>query len=111
MTLREGLLWLMGIGAGVLAFYAIDRLENQNKWPIIAAWLAMLRPDDKRGLAFVATAGIAVVAYLGTLLMLYEITPTSWRVWVEELFKVSAAAIVASQVVHGRVVLRRRAPD
>ena len=111
MTLREGLLWLMGIGAGVLAFYAIDRLENQVRWPIISDWIAGLRPDDKRGLAFLVTAGIAVIAYLGTLLMLYQVTPTCWRIWAEELFKVCAAAIVAGQVVHGRVVLRGRAPD
>ena len=110
MTLREGLLWLMGAGAGVLAFWALYRLET-SVTPRLA-WLRQrfldLASEDKRYAAFALTALIAVCAYLLTLVMGYGTAPGPWREWVEELFSVIAAAIVASQVAHGRVALRRR---
>ena len=113
VTLREGLLWLMGVGAGVLAFYVLDRLEHSVR--LTPAWFVALRnrfieltAEDKRYAAFVLTAVIAVLAYLLTLLMGYNLAPGAWREWAEELFSVVAAAIVASQVAHGRVALRRK---
>jgi hypothetical protein len=110
VTLREGLLWLMGVGAGVLAFWVLERLET-SVTPRLAGlrrWFIELTAEDKRYAAFGLTAVIAVLAYLLTLLMGYGLAPGAWRAWVEELFSVVAAAIVASQVAHGRVELRRR---
>jgi hypothetical protein len=111
MTMREGLLWLMGAGAGILAFYLLDRLERSitpRLWRV-RAWILLLSPEDKRWLAFALTGLIAILAYLVTLVMAYGAPPGDWRAWVEELFAVVAAAIIASQVTHGRVALRRKA--
>lgn len=106
MTLREGLLWLMGAGAGVLAFWLLDRMEaSDSTW--FERWFVALSAEDKRYAAFGLTGLIAVAAYLLTLLMGYSAPPGPWRAWVEELFTVVASAIVASQVAHGRVALRR----
>jgi hypothetical protein len=108
MSLHEGLLWLMGAGAGVLAFYVLDRLEKQCRWGRLAAWLTFLHADDKRWLAFAVTGVIAVAAYLLALVMEFRLAPWGWREWANEVFSVVAAAIIASQVTHGRVVLSRR---
>jgi len=113
VTLREGLLWLMGAGAGVLAFYALDRLESSvrqtPRWFVaMRSWYLLLGSEDRRWTAFALTGVIAVVAYLLALLMGYVAAPGLWRAWVEELFSVIAAAIVASQIAHGRVALRRK---
>ena len=112
MTLREGLLWLMGAGAGVIAFYLLDRLEHSTRltpsWFLtIRNWYILLGAEDRRWTAFGLTGVLAVLAYMITLLMGYSALPGPWRAWVEELFTVVASAIVASQVAHGRVALRR----
>jgi len=112
MTLREGLLWLMGAGAGVIAFYLLDRLEHSTRltpsWFLtIRNWYILLGAEDRRWTAFGLTGILAVLAYLFTLMMGYSAPPGPWRAWVEELFTVVASAIVASQVAHGRVALRR----
>jgi hypothetical protein len=115
MTFREGLLWLMGAGAGIVAFYLLDRLERSatfsQPWQRLRNWFALLAPEDKRWVAFAVTGLLAIIAYLLTLLMAYNAPPGDWRAWVEELFAVVAAAIIASQVTHGRVALRRKELD
>lgn len=110
MTLRDGLLWLMSAGAGVLTFWLLDRLErsvtHRLRW--LREWFVTLASEDKRYVAFGLTAVVAILAYLLTLAMAYRQAPGAWRAWIEELFGVVTAAIVASQVAHGRVVLRGR---
>ena len=113
MTLREGLLWLMGAGAGVLAFWVLERVEHSAPdgpaWFLrLRTWYLSLGAEDKRWTAFAVTGLIAVVAWLLALAMGYSQTPGPWRAWVEEIFTVVASAIVASQVAHGRIALRRK---
>ena len=94
MTLREGLLWLMGAGAGVVAFYVLDRLEHSVRhtpaWFLaLRNWYILLGAEDRRWTAFGLTGLLAVLAYLLTLLMGYSAPPGPWRAWVEELFTVA----------------------
>jgi hypothetical protein len=116
MTLREGLLWLMGPGAGILAWWLLRRLEASTRtWPawIVAlrTWFCGLGAEDRRYTALAFAGLLAIVAYGLVLVMTYESPPGTWREWAEALFDVAYAAVVAatvSQVAHGRVELRQR---
>ena len=112
MTLHEALLWLMGAGAGVLAHYALRRLEHsvtlREPWRWLRYWFGSLHSDDKRWTAWFVTGIIAIAAYLLVLVMQFRLPPVEWRGWVQELFAVVAAAIIAGQVQHGRVDLAQR---
>jgi TctA family transporter len=115
VTFREGLAWLAGTGAGVLAFWLLDRLERSTSerpvWRAVRTWLVGLEAGDKRLVAFALVALIAWGAWGLGLLMAYELRPGNPRALVEQLFSAAAAAIVASQLAHGQVALRRKVPE
>lgn len=110
MTLRDGLLWLMGPGAGVLAWWLLRRLEGSVSMAIwwLRGWFVGLGAEDRRLVAFALAAVLAWAGYGLTLVMLYGEPPATWRAWVEELFGIAFAAITTSQVLHGAVELRAR---
>ena len=108
MTLQEGLSWLLGGGAGVVAYYILAQLDAD--WP----WFHTLRSDYKRYLSFVLTgvfaSAIAAVAMLASIAMGYA-QPLAWRPWIEMLFPVVFSAIVLAQTWHAKEVLRYREPE
>jgi len=101
MTLQTALTWLSGAGAGVAATFVLRQLD-------VVEWWLMLRSDYKRYLAFVVTATIACAGYSAMVALAYLAQPVDAQGWVEALFSVAAAAITASQVVHGATDLRKR---
>lgn len=98
ITLREGIMWLIGPGAGVLAFFIIEH------WAILAS----LAPEIKRYVSWAITGGLAILAYCAGIGMLYFPMPADWRSWVETLFLVAASAIAVASVLHGRIVLSKK---
>lgn len=110
-TLSEILLWILGPGAGVLAWWLLHRVEcfagDRPAWRVLLqCWFGDLAPGDKRLVAFGLAGLLAVGAYLVTLGMGYRVPPGAWRQWVEVLVSVVAEAIVASQIAHASVDLR-----
>jgi hypothetical protein len=96
MTLRDALVWLTTVGAGVVTFWLLDNIT----------WLRDLGEEVKRYAAFILSAAIADLAWLGLLAMQYVPTPgpwpSAWRSWLEALFAIAAGAIITSQVLHAR---------
>jgi uncharacterized membrane protein len=109
MELHEALSWLMGAGAGIVAFAIIHFAErSQAGWmSAIRQWLLELQPSNKRWLAFALSAAIAIGAYMIAMAMDYVPAPEAWRAWVEELFRVGALAIIVATGMHGGIDLNR----
>ncbi len=103
MSLQDGLSWVLGGGAGVVAYYILAQLDVD--WP----WFHLLRSDYKRYLSFVLAgvfaSAVAAIALVGGMVMNYH-APLAWREWAEVLFEVSFAAIVLSQTWHAAKDLR-----
>lgn len=101
MTLRDALVWLTTVGAGVVTFWLLDNVR----------WLRKLSEEVKRYVAFGLSALIADLAWLGLLAMQYALAPgpwpSAWRSWLEALFAAAAGAIITSQVLHARVKAQR----
>lgn len=100
MTLAEFLLWLLGSGGlGWLSYKLLSWLD------VVWIWFQTLRGDWKRVLSFVIAggvgAGVGALAILLSAWMGYEAAPVTPQLWVERLFALAAASIVASQVTHG----------
>lgn len=98
LSLPDLLTFVTGGGAAVLAFWLLDRIS----------WLGNLNPEQKRYTAYVLTGGLAVLAWLIKLAMLYEPTPADTRAWAESLYSVAAGAIVANQLLHARVSMKKK---
>lgn len=102
MTLLEFIAWLLGSGgigwlcSGLLSWF-------DEHWFAFAA----LRADLKRLASFGITAGlscaIGVVVILLSAWMGYEAAPITAQLWVERLFAIASAAILAGQVRHASV--------
>lgn len=104
MNLTDIIRWLTGAGAGVVAFFLIDRIELST-----AAWLSgprewfkRMEPALKRAVAFAVAGIIAVLAHM-ILLML--------QAGVERAAEVVVTAIAMSQGAHGiRMFIDKRKP-
>jgi hypothetical protein len=97
--LKEILIWIVtGGGAGTLAFFLIDRV------PV----LARLGSERKRYVSLALAAILAMGATIGAIALGYTPQPGDVKGWIETLFAVAFVAVSASQVIHGRVSLRRR---
>lgn len=89
MELSDFLLWMVGPGAGVIAFLLIEEVP----------YLATLKPKIKY-LAGLAVPGVlAALGYLGMVAMGYSTTPGDAKTWIEALFLVCSGPVV-SQVAH-----------
>lgn len=105
MSIGEFLAWLVGSGGiGWLCSQLIDWLRDH--WFAFAA----LRPDLLRLASFGITALVAALLGAGAIGLSawlgYDTAPATAQQWVERLFAIASAAIIAGQVRHGEVALR-----
>lgn len=109
MQLHEVLTWLMGAGAGVVAFFIIDRVElSSAAWlASIKGWLLAMESSNKRWFAYILAGVIAVAAYLVSVVLQADASPGGIREWIKVILEVAIVAIVASQIAHGGIALRR----
>ena len=106
MSIGEFLAWLVGSGGiGWLCSQLIDWLRDH--WFAFAA----LRPDLLRLASFGITAVVAGIIGAAAILLSgwlgYDAAPATAQQWVERLFAIASAAIIAGQVRHGEMALRR----
>jgi hypothetical protein len=85
-----------GGGAGVVTYWLIDTVP----------WFRSLPSEPKRYTSLALAALIPCVAWLLTLLIGYEAAPVTWQGWIERLFSLATASLIASQAIHGRMKLR-----
>ena len=101
LNLFNILSWVLESGAGVLAWYVVDR------W----AWAQKLEYEPKRWVAIGVSAAFALGAWGVMLLFFYQVTPAGWRAWVEGAVEVLAKTLpfvfTVSQVAHARAVAKR----
>ena len=105
MSIGEFLAWLVGSGGiGWLCSQLIDWLRDH--WFEFAG----LRPDLLRLASFGITALVAALLGAGAIGLSawlgYDTAPATAQQWVERLFAIASAAIIAGQVRHGEVALR-----
>lgn len=93
--------WVLESGAGVLAWFVVDR------WP----WAQSLEYEPKRWVALCVSAVFALGAWGLMLLMFYEAAPAGWRGWLEGAVAVLAKTMpfvfTVSQVAHARATASR----
>ena len=106
MSIGEFLAWLVGSGGiGWLCSQLIDWLRDH--------WLQFtnLRPDLLRLASFGITGLVATLLGTGVIVLSawlgYDAAPATAQRWVERLFAIASAAIIAGQVRHGEMALRR----
>ena len=97
MTLQEALQWIVGAGAGIIAYAAMG-----------LSFLDNLKPDIKRYVSLALAAAIASGAFYLQVALNYQSEPETTQAWIEALFSVVAVAIGLSQVIHGARVLARK---
>ncbi|MEN6547032.1 MAG: hypothetical protein ABFE07_13430 [Armatimonadia bacterium] len=105
MSIGEFLAWLVGSGGiGWLCSQLIDWLRDH--WFAFAA----LRPDLLRLASFGITALVATLLGAGAIWLSawlgYDAAPGTAQAWVERLFAIASAAIIAGQVRHGEMALK-----
>jgi hypothetical protein len=105
MSIGEFLAWLVGSGGiGWLCSQLIDWLRDH--WFAFAA----LRPDLLRIASFGITALVATLLGAGAIWLSawlgYDAAPGTAQAWVERLFAIASAAIIAGQVRHGEMALK-----
>lgn len=91
MELKDVLLYITTVGAGLAAFWLIENV----------AWFATLSPRGRRIAAYALAAAIGIVAWLAEIAMLYTPTPIGWRAWVEGAVAVAMIASGLGQLIHG----------
>lgn len=95
MELKDVLLYVTTVGAGLLAFWLIENV----------AWFATLSPRARRIAAYALAAAIGIAAWLVGIAMLYTPTPLGWRAWVEGAVAVGMVASGLGQLLHGQKYL------
>ena len=95
--------WLLGGGAGIVAFFVIE-----NVLPKIIPGFGDLPSEAKRWISWLISALLAALAYGVAVAMGYVPIPADWRMWIEELIRVILAAIVVAEAIHGRFVLSKK---
>ena len=95
--LSDALTFLAVGGSAYLSFWLLESVE----------WLTNLSPERKRYAAYALTAGIAVLAWLGKITMMYEVPPEGWRCWIESAYGVAAGSVIANQLLHARLSMKR----
>jgi hypothetical protein len=105
MTIGEFIGWLLASGGiGWLCSALISWLDERWLWfntcaPISSACLLTVTALVA---GLIGAGAILLSAWLG-----YEVAPVTAQAWVERLFAIISAAIIAGQVRHGETVLRR----
>ena len=91
MNLWDAAQWVLGGGAGPAVYWLVNNV----------AVLSELAPRHKRFVSLALAAAVAWVA-LGVTLWMGAPLPATPQEWVNKLFAVAFAAIVASQGIHGQ---------
>jgi len=94
---------LGGIGAGHIG----GRLGRRAALTFSIAAMALptflvgLLPEQKRLVAIVLSASLAIGAWFAMAAMLYEPWPVGVYAWIEKLFLIGTSAFTLSQIIHG----------
>lgn len=102
MELNEFLLWLIGPGAGIAAYYVIKNfyLEFAFRGRVHVWTFQGKGPKYLRRAGLILPGALAAAAYALGAVLGYTVAPDSAQAWGEALFQVASAAVVA-QVMHG----------
>ena len=102
MQLSEFLLWLIGPGAGIAAYFVIKNLDIRFTFcGLMHSWTFKRQsPKQMRRWGIVLPGGVAGVGYALAVALGYTVPPTDVQAWGEALFQVAAAAVTA-QLMHG----------
>ena len=99
-NLSAFLMWVTTVGAGLFAYWLTNRVD----WDRLAEANPGLSPGDlaimKRVFAWLVAGGVAILAWLVQVAMLYTPPPGDWRETIEVLFGVVAVAAFAAQTMH-----------
>jgi len=95
MQLKDALLWISTVGAGLASFWLVENV----------AWFATLSPRARRVAAYLVAAALGILAWLAGIAMLYTPTPVGWRAWVEGAVAVALVASGVGQLIHGEKYL------
>lgn len=101
LSLREALLYLISGGGGALVYWLMEKVR----------FFKELRNDVKRYAAFLLSGVLPVVAWVVYLGLGYDVPPATWQEWVERIFSLALAAILASQGIHAYKKLRPAAKE
>jgi len=92
--LQQFLFWLLGPGAGILAWGAMALAQKRS--PKIDA----LSKEYKTYLAIVLSVAIACIAYYSVVSLGYLPTPTNGQMWFEGFFAAGGESFLLSQIIH-----------
>ena len=90
MELFAFLTWLVKFGAGVIAYFLVDKVPA----------LVALTSARKRVAACGIAAGIAILGWLAQIGMLYEPAPVGARPWIEMVFLIGTSAFGLATLIH-----------
>ena len=92
MDLKSFLIWLVSpVGAGVLAYLLIDNVPR----------LCALEGKVKRWVAAAISAGIAILGFMATVGLGYQVAPIGGIAWLEAVFAVATGAFSLATIIHG----------
>ena len=90
MPLGQFLIWVVKYGAGVAAYFLVDKVPA----------LVRLDPIPKRIAACAIAAAIAIVGFLAQLAMRYETAPVDVYAWIEMLWLIGTSAFGLATFIH-----------
>lgn len=97
-TLPEFLLWIVGGGgAAIVAYWLMERLP-----------LSGLSSEVRRYVSLALSCALAWAAFGLSVVMSYSESPTTLQAWAEQLFAIAFVVVTGSQMLHGRLGLRKR---
>jgi hypothetical protein len=99
MDLQTLLVWLTTTGAGLVAWWIVDRI----------IWKYQTSDEIKRYVALAISGAIALAAWDMEIAMLYQPAPADWRAWVEQGVSILFTAFGVSQLAHARAKAARAA--
>ena len=92
MDLKTFLVWLTTIGAAIITYELIEHIPA----------LVALEARIKRVVAYAMSAGLAILAWLAQIGMVYIAAPVGARAWIEAIFAVGTAAFGLATLIHTR---------
>jgi hypothetical protein len=96
-TLPEWLGWVVGGGAGVIAFGVLALVEKY-----VDGW-SKIPSEFRRYISFALAAALGAAGFWGQVQLGYKAAPETATAWIEALF-----SVIVSQVIHARLRLSRR---
>lgn len=98
MELNDFLLWLIGPGAGLAAYFILGNIKAFVNWGDAEGkrWVGLLAPAVMAGIAFAIAVGLD-----------YKEAPVTAQAWGEALFYVMSAAVI-TQAKHAKELRGRK---